>query len=341
MKEVPGFTNTDSVLAISSISFDISCLELYLPLICGAKIVLVDAQTAKDGYKLLELINEKNVTLLQATPSTWRMLLDSGWTKSYGFKALCGGEALSKDLADKLLKRCHSLWNVYGPTETTVWCTIKQVTQDDQPITIGRPIDNMQVYILDEFLKPVPVGAIGEIFITGDGMGRGYINRSDLTAERFLPNPFEKDSDAKMYRTGDLGKFLRNGEIQCLGRIDHQVKIRGHRIELGEVEYQLMKIDGVKEVVVIAIDDQTGGQRLAAYVVPSSGDVINNYEAEQKSKWREAIKDSLPHYMIPSDWIILKKFPLTPTNKIDKKALPKPQPDLHNDTKRNSRPPFY
>lgn len=339
MRKAPGLTNTDSLLAITTISFDIAGLELYLPLISGAKIVLADAETSKDGYKLLELINNKNVSILQATPSTWRMLLDSGWSKTYGFKALCGGEALPKDLADKLLALCSSLWNVYGPTETTVWSTIKQITRDDQTITIGRPIDNTQIYILDEYLKPVPIGATGEIFIGGEGVARGYFNRADLTAERFLPNPFEKNSTSKMYRTGDLGKFLENGEIQCLGRIDHQVKIRGHRIELGEIEYQLIKLEGVKEAVVIAIDDQTGSQKLAAYIVPVSSDIINKQEAEYKSKWREAIKENLPHYMIPSDWVILKEFPLTPNNKIDKKALPKPQPDFNSQGKKNSRLP--
>jgi amino acid adenylation domain-containing protein len=339
MQKAPGITPADSILAISTISFDISCLELYLPLITGAKIILTDSETARDGHKLLSLLNEKNVTILQATPPTWRMLLDSGWKRRYNFKALCGGEALPKDLAEKLIPLCHSLWNVYGPTETTVWCTIKQVNLDGSPITVGKPIDNMQVYILDERFRKVPVGVTGEIFIGGVGMSRGYASRPDLTAERFLPNPFDKNATSIMYRTGDLGKLLDNGEVQCLGRIDHQVKIRGHRIELGEVEYQLIKLEGVKGAVVVALDDTTGNQKLAAYIVPVSSDVINNQEAEQKSKWREALKELLPHYMIPTDWVILKEFPLTPNNKIDKKALPKPQADLRAEPKKNGRFP--
>ena len=339
MQKLPGITNSDSFLAISTISFDIAGMELYLPLISGAKIVLADTETRKDGYKILELIKEKNITILQGTPSTWRMLLDSGWNKSYGFKALCGGEALSKDLADKLIALCSSLWNVYGPTETTVWSTLKQITGGNQVITIGRPIDNAQVYIMDEYLKTVPVGVTGEIFIAGEGVGRGYFNRADLTAERFLPNPFEKDSNSKMYRTGDLGKFLENEEIQCLGRIDHQVKIRGHRIELGEIEYSLAKLDGVKEAVVIAVEDQTGNQKLAAYIIPTSKNKNNSQEADQKSKWRKGITAVLPDYMIPSDWFILTEFPLTPNNKIDKKALLKSQPDLNSNSKKSTRLP--
>jgi len=338
MKKLPGMTANDSLLAITTISFDIAGLELYLPLISGAKIVLADTETIKDGYKLLALIKEKKITILQATPSTWRMLLDCGWNKPFDFKALCGGEALPKDIADKLVVLCNSLWNMYGPTETTIWSTVKQITADSQPITIGSPIDNTQVYILDEYLKSIPIGATGEIFIAGEGVARGYFNKSDLTAERFLPNPYAKGINKIMYRTGDLGKFLENGEIQCLGRIDQQVKIRGHRIELGEIEYNLGKLAGIKEAVVVANEDQSGNQKLAAYVIPAHPDKSNNDRKEQK-KWREAIGEILPHYMIPNDWIILNEFPLTPNNKIDKKALPKPQSDIHGFNRKIDRLP--
>lgn len=339
MKKLPGMTANDSLLAITTISFDIAGLELYLPLISGAKIVLADAETIKDGYKLLALIKEKKITILQATPSTWRVLLDCDWNKPFDFKALCGGEALPKDIADKLVVLCNSLWNMYGPTETTIWSTVKQITADSQPITIGSPIDNTQVYILDEYLKSIPIGATGEIFIAGEGVARGYFNKSDLTAERFLPNPYAKGINKIMYRTGDFGKFLENGEVQCLGRIDQQVKIRGHRIELGEIEYNLGKLAGIKEAVVVANEDQPGNQKLAAYVIPAHPDKSNNDHKEQKIKWREAIGEILPHYMIPNDWVILNEFPLTPNNKIDKKALPKPQSDINGFNRKINRLP--
>ncbi|HKO80261.1 MAG TPA: amino acid adenylation domain-containing protein, partial [Chitinophagaceae bacterium] len=340
MQKMPGISANDSLLAITTISFDIAGLELYLPLVSGAKVVLADTETAKDAYRLLALIKEKNITMMQATPSTWRMLLDSGWNKPFDFTVLCGGEALPKDIADKLVGLCSSLWNMYGPTETTIWSTVKQITADSPSITIGRPIDNTQVYILDEYLKNVPAGATGEIFIAGDGVAKGYFHKPELTAERFLPNPFTTDSTTKMYRTGDLGKFLENGEILCLGRIDQQVKVRGHRIELGEIEYSLGKLEGIKEAVVVATEDIPGNQKLAAYVIPEQQNKKINYDSkEQKLKWRDAIKEVLPHYMVPNDWIILTEFPLTPNNKIDKKALPKPPSEINGYSKKSARLP--
>ncbi len=214
-------------------------------------------------------VRSERVSIVQATPSTYRMLLDAGWNSPLPVKALCGGEALSNDLADKLTTLCAELWNVYGPTETTVWATVKQIVKGDT-ITIGRPIGNMKAYILDEFLKPVAIGTVGEIYIGGDSVGRGYMNRPELTTERFLKNPFDKSTDGTMYRTGDLGKFLENGEIQCLGRIDHQVKIRGHRIELGEIENIIGTIAEVKQTAVVAHETRSGDQVLVAYVVPES-----------------------------------------------------------------------
>lgn len=281
MQQAPGISKNDVLLAVTTISFDIAGLELYLPLISGATVLLADPAVTRDGRSLLDLIKAEKVSILQATPSTWRMLLDAGWEKPLPLKALCGGEALSNDLAEKLTAKCAELWNMYGPTETTVWSTVKQIGKA-QAITIGRPIHNTQVYILDEFLKPVPEGTVGEIYIAGDGVARGYLNRPELTDERFLKNPFGVVPESLMYRTGDLGKFLTTGEIQCLGRIDHQVKIRGHRIELGEIENVITTIKEVKEAAVIAHNAPSGDQVLVAYVVPES--VVTN---EKAPSWQE------------------------------------------------------
>jgi len=327
MKKKPGINDRDSLLAITTISFDIAGLELYLPLISGAELVLADAESAKDGRILLEIIENQNISMMQATPSTWRMMIEAGWERKLPIKILCGGEALPKDLADKLVARSGSLWNMYGPTETTIWSAAKQIIADDETITIGRPIDNTQIYILDDYLKALPEGSIGEIYIGGDGVARGYLNRSDLTNERFVDNPFPELSEGKIYRTGDLGKFVEGGEVQCLGRIDHQVKIRGYRIELGEIEQALIKQEGIKEAVVIALQE-----RLVAYVVPDGSGVqatsINNEYNEdlqiqqQLEKWKHGIKDLLPEYMLPRDFVFLKTLPLTPNGKIDRNALP-------------------
>jgi amino acid adenylation domain-containing protein len=322
MQKAPGMNSGDCLLAITTISFDIAGLELYLPLISGAELVIADAETAKDGRRLLDLIESDGITVMQATPSTWRMMLDAGWQKRVDLKILCGGEGLPKDIADKLLVRCGSLWNMYGPTETTIWSTVKQIRKDDEIISIGRPIDNTEVYILDEYLNPLPESVVGEIFIAGAGVARGYLHRDELTREKFCDNLFEKNSSEKMYRTGDLGRFLEGGEIQCLGRIDHQVKIRGYRIELGEIEQGLLKQKGIKEAVVIALNE-----RLVAYIVPSSIEKIAadlHFQSEEFAKWKQGLRESMPDYMVPGDLVLLEKLPLTPNGKIDRNALPKP-----------------
>ena len=240
MITLPGITNKDALLAVTTISFDIAGLELYLPLLVGATLVLADAETAKDGRALIDVISEQTISIIQATPATYKLMLAAGWEQRFDLKILCCGEPLSKDLAQKLTARCRSLWNMYGPTETTIYSTGKQILASDDVITIGRPIHNTQVYILDEHLNPVPEGIVGEIYIAGDGVARGYHNRPELTREKFVPNPFAGLPGSLMYRTGDLGKFMADGEIHCLGRIDQQVKVRGYRIELGEIEHALV-----------------------------------------------------------------------------------------------------
>lgn len=327
MQKTPGILDSDRLLAITTISFDIAGLELYLPLISGAEVVIADNEAIKDGRILISILAEQNISMMQATPSTWQMMLDSGWEKKSHLKALVGGEALPKDLAEKILTRASTLWNMYGPTETTIWSTVKQVFPGDSMITIGRPIDNTQVYIIDEDGRRVSDGVVGEIYIGGAGVAAGYLNRPELTAERFVKDKYSKVSGARVYRTGDLGKIADNGEIICLGRIDHQVKIRGHRIELGEIESALAKQKEVNQSVVTAWENTPSDKRLVAYVILSNG--LANTEGEIPREvlheWRTNLIDTLPGYMVPDDFIAVKSFPLTPNAKIDRKALPKPQ----------------
>jgi len=323
MQKAPGITQNDKLLAVTTISFDIAGLELFLPLITGAEIILADSATAKDGRALLDIIKKDHVTVMQATPYTWRIMLEAGWSEKNPLKVICGGEALPQELAQKLLSRASSLWNVYGPTETTVWSTIKHLSADDKVISIGRPINNTSIYILDKFLKPLGPGIAGEIYIGGDGVAKGYLNRPELTAEKFMDDPFTKVPGAKMYRTGDLGKFMHDGEIECLGRIDAQVKIRGYRIETGEIEFQLEQEKDIKEAVVIARPDQLGVDKLVAFIVPDLDHLANVTAATQVQNWKDSLKKSVPDYMVPDNFITMPAMPLTPNGKVDRKALAK------------------
>jgi len=322
MQKEPGMNSEDKILAVTTISFDIAGLELYLPLICGAKLILSNSDTSKDGRLLLDLVKDEKITFMQATPYTWRMMLEAGWKNHLPIKILCGGEALPKDLVSKLTVRSSALWNMYGPTETTIWSTLKLITSDDD-ITIGRPIANTQVYILDEYFNNLTDGSVGEIFIAGDGVAKGYLNRPELTAEKFIDNIFSENPGEKMYRTGDLGKFKENGEIQCLGRIDHQVKVRGYRIELEEIEHALVNQPDIKEAVVIAREDNPGDPRLVAYIVLSS-DAESSDLKTQTFTWQQALMAVLPEYMVPDDFVQMTAIPITPNGKTDRKSLPKP-----------------
>lgn len=319
----PGITKDDKLLAVTTVSFDIAGLELYLPLLVGATLILADTDTARDGQALLEAVPAWQVSMIQATPVTYKMMLTAGWEQPLPLKILCCGEPMSKDLAQKLIPRCASLWNMYGPTETTIYSTGKQILATDEIITIGRPIQNTQAYILDEHLNPLPEGSVGELYIAGDGVARGYLNRPELTRERFVDNPFDRSKNSKMYRTGDLGKFINNGEIHCLGRIDQQVKVRGYRIELGEIEHALVTQVGISEAVVMAREDRPGDQRLVAYVVTSPALSPDAFR-KQLPVWRTKLQDVLPVYMVPSEFVSLIQLPITPNGKIDRKALPKP-----------------
>jgi amino acid adenylation domain-containing protein len=323
MQKLPGITADDKLLAVTTISFDIAGLELFLPLLTGAQIVLTDTITAKDGRALLDLAIKEEISIMQATPYTWRMMLETGWDKKLPMKVLCGGEALPKDLINKLTARCSELWNMYGPTETTVWSTVKHI-KDDADITIGKPIANTQVYILDEKLAEISDGTIGEIFIGGDGVARGYLNRLELTNERFVDNPFTEIAGDKMYRTGDLGKITPTGEIQCLGRIDHQVKVRGYRIELEEIEHALTKQHNIKEAVVVAREDRPGDPRLVGYIVLSAEETAVADLKLLTDVWQRELLQVLPEYMVPDNFVLMETIPITPNGKIDRKALPMP-----------------
>lgn len=306
----------DGVLAVTSLSFDIALLELFLPLMVGAKVVLADRETGHDGARLLGLLERSGISLMQATPATWRMLLEAGWKGTTPLTVLCGGEALSTDLAARLLKPGVRLWNLYGPTETTVWSVIHPMTSAAGPVLIGHPIANTQVYILDPHLQPVPIGVSGEIYIGGAGLARGYWKRPDLTAERFVPNPFGEASGACLYRTGDLGRWRSDGNIECLGRLDHQVKIRGYRIEPGEIEARLTEHPQITQAVVVVHEDPDGEKRLVGYLLTTeslSGDTL-----------RDFLRDRLPEYMIPAIYVFLDRLPLTPNGKVDRQALPAP-----------------
>lgn len=318
MQQEPGMTADDVLLAVTTPSFDISVLELFLPLTVGARMVIARREAAADGKQILEAIRRHHVTVMQATPATWRLMIAAGWQGPSDLKVLCGGEAMPADLARALWERAASVWNMYGPTETTVWSTCYHLRGADDRILIGRPIANTQVYILDAFLQPVPIGVPGEIYIGGAGVTRGYLKDPERTAERFLADPFAKRVGARMYRTGDFGRFLSDGNIEFLGRIDSQVKVRGFRIELGEVETALVQHPQVREAAVTTRQDTAGNTRLVGYVVPVDG------ERPTVESLRGFLRDRLPYYMVPELYVTLPSLPLTPNEKVDRKALPEP-----------------
>jgi amino acid adenylation domain-containing protein len=318
MARQPGLSPDDVLLAVTTIAFDIAVLELFLPLSRGGRVELVDRETAADGLRLMERIAGSNATAMQATPATWRVLLEAGWEGSPGLKALCGGEALPPNLARELLARTRELWNVYGPTETTVWSAVHPVSATDaggtRPMPLGGAIANTEIYLLDRFefgLEPVPPGAPGELYIGGEGLARGYLGRPDLTAERFIPNPFTPG--ARFYRTGDLvRRRTQDGALEFLGRVDHQVKIRGFRIELGEIEAVLSAQPSVRECAVMVREDVPGSKRLVAYLSLHEGD---------PEALRSALRAKLPEYMVPQLFAVLPSLPLTPNGKVDRRAL--------------------
>ena len=313
MQREPGMTANDTLLAVTTISFDIAVLELYLPLSVGARIVLADEAMTRDAAVLMQTMAEERINLMQATPATWRLLLAAGWAGSAQLKILCGGEAMPTSLGEVLVGRCAGLWNMYGPTETTVWSTLQQVGSDEiarATVPIGRPIGNTQIYILDALQQPQPVGVSGELFIGGEGVAEGYLGRPDLTTERFLADPFVPGE--RMYWTGDRARYLADGRIEFLGRGDQQIKVRGYRVELGEIEHVLAHQPGVAVCAVGLEQNVEGEARLVAYYVGAEVD---------RQVLRQALREVLPDYMVPSLFVVLEQLPLTPNGKIDRKAL--------------------
>ncbi|WP_185879214.1 non-ribosomal peptide synthase/polyketide synthase [Pseudomonas aeruginosa] len=324
----PGMLARDRLLSVTTFSFDIFGLELYVPLARGASVLLASREQAQDPEALLDLVERQGVTVLQATPATWRMLCDSERVDLLrGCTLLCGGEALAEDLAARMRGLSASTWNLYGPTETTIWSARFRLGEEARPF-LGGPLENTALYILDSEMNPCPPGVAGELLIGGDGLARGYHRRPGLTAERFLPDPFAADG-SRLYRTGDLARYRADGVIEYLGRIDHQVKIRGFRIELGEIETRLLEQDSVREAVVVA-QPGVAGPTLVAYLVPTEAALVGAESARQQ-ELRSALKNSLlavlPDYMVPAHMLLLENLPLTPNGKINRKALPLPLPD--------------
>lgn len=337
MQLEPGMQAGDRVLAVTTLSFDIAGLEIYLPLITGATVVVASHEAVRDPRLLADAISRHNITVMQATPSTWQMLLSAGWQGSPRLKALCGGEAMSTSLAETLSAKVDSLWNMYGPTETTIWSSCHRVRTSDlsaaSTVTIGRPIQNTQMYILDDQRRCVPLGLVGELFIGGAGVARGYLNRPELNAERFVPDPFSLAA-GRLYRTGDLARWRPDGCIEFIGRNDTQIKIRGYRVELQEIEQQLCALEDVNAAVVIARPDETGRHQLVAYTVYRASAEVSS-EVERIRNLRSELRARMPDYMVPSVFVFLDDLPLTPNGKLDRKALA--QIEVH--TSRERSPP--
>ncbi|MDB4975616.1 MAG: LgrB-like linear gramicidin synthetase subunit protein [Myxococcaceae bacterium] len=319
MADEPGLGPDGCVLSTTTLAFDIAALELLLPPLTGARVYVAEAEVVADGSRLNELIVQLAPTLLQATPASWRMLLAAGFQGSPALTVLCGGEALSPELAEQLRARCRALYNVYGPTETTIWSLLHRVDRAQPVVPIGRPIANTRAYVLDAVGELCPLGVAGELCIGGMGVARGYYHRTELTAERFVPDPFEARADARMYRTGDLARLRFDGTFEHLGRLDFQLKIRGFRIEPGEIEAALLEDPRVREALVIAREDQRDDVRLVAYYVAQAG------QAAPAGELQTLLQKRLPDYMVPSAFVALAALPKTPNGKIDRAALPAPQ----------------
>jgi amino acid adenylation domain-containing protein len=316
MREEPGLTEKDVLLAVTTASFDIAGLELLLPLYTGATVCI--ALHPGDPAKLLRDLDRYRPTVMQATPATWKLLVAAGWQGDPRLKILCGGEALEPGLAEALLVRCDELWNMYGPTETTIWSAAYQVRHSGaEAIPLGRPIRNTTFYVLDSMQQPAPQGVVGELWIGGAGLARGYLSRPDLTAERFLPCPWAEGAETRMYGTGDRVRYRSDGTLDFYGRADHQVKLRGFRIELGEIENAVRQVEGVADAVTILREDD-GDKRLVAYVEPSGAE-------PPLTALRDSLRESLPEYMIPASFVFLEKLPRLPNGKLDRSSLPKPQ----------------
>jgi amino acid adenylation domain-containing protein len=313
LENEPGIKETDRVPFISTISFDIASFELFFPLFKGATLVLPDHETSKDGTLLYEMLEREKISLMVGTTTTYTMLCDAGWSKKLPIKIWCCGEPLPIPVAKELLKRGDELWNLYGPTEVTIFSSCKHIKSEETLISVGGPIANMQYYIVDENLNLLPPNTVGEIAIGGVGVGKGYLGREELTAQKFIPNKFSSKEGNTMYLSGDIGKLLPTNEVVCLGRVDHQVKVRGHRIEIGEIEQALLAIDGIKSAIVLAKTDI-----LVAFVTVTF-EIANELEAVRI--WRNELASQLPAFMLPHEFHVLDKMPTTLNDKVDRTAL--------------------
>jgi amino acid adenylation domain-containing protein len=318
MAREPGMTDQDTMLAVTTLSFDIAALELLLPLTVGGRVVIAKREVAIDGLRLGKLLADSKATVMQATPATWRLLIESGWQGLPHLNILCGGEALPAELAQALLLRCGSLWNMYGPTETTIWSTTCRVKSANR-ITLGKPIANTELYVLNEANQPVPVGVPGELYIGGDGLARGYLYRPQLTAERFVRHPFNNSDGARLYKTGDIVASHGDGQIRYIGRADHQVKIRGYRVELSEIERLISRHAAGSQAVVVEREVLQGEKGLVAYILAGKEHPVTI------AALRSSLQEELPDYMVPSHFVALEQFPLSPNGKIDRHALPMPE----------------
>ena len=325
MQRAPGIGAADRLLAVTTVSFDIAGVELWLPLVSGAAVVLADAYTARDGRALLHLLETGRISLLQATPGTWALLLAAGWARPLPqLVALCGGEALPPALAARLLPLCGALWNLYGPTETTIWSAVQRI-RPGAAIAVGRPVANTQLYVLNEQQEPVAPETVGELYIGGAGVAAGYWRRPDLTAARFGPDPFAPAPGGRLYRTGDAARLLASGEVQVLGRLDEQLKLRGHRIEPGEVEAHLLRLPGVRQAAVVAREYGPDDRRLVAcLVLAGAPDDAPNPTPAGRAAWQTALRAELPAHLVPSEFEVLAALPLTLNGKVDRRALARP-----------------
>lgn len=315
MTKQPGITPGDRMLFNTTICFDISALEMYLPLANGASIVMTTNKAKADVYGIVKTIQDYDVTIAQGTPSMWEMLLVAGFKGKKNLKILCGGETWSEKLADKLLDCCDSLWNMYGPTETTIWSMLYKI-EKNTPITLGKVIDNTSIYLVDDEMQLVKKEGIGELYIGGAGVSIGYLGKPELTAERFIQNPFEEGDKGFLYKTGDLVKRFENGDLLYIGRKDFQIKLRGHRIELEEIEKSLEMNKLVKQAAVIIWEQSNQEKLIIAYYIPAG-----QFRKPSAEELRNHLANLLPEYMIPSLFIEQKEFPLNPAQKVDRKRL--------------------